>query len=126
MPLQPLELGAVCLVALLVGPLSWEHYFVWAFVPFVLCFDLEPLGRSEPTRGGAAHRRTRGRDVSARVPLQTLWSMTDVVAWRVVITGPATIAALLYLAVVGVRSAVAHTADTTTSRRDVDAVHVAG
>ena len=26
----------------------------------------EPLGRSEPTRGGAAHRRARGGDVSAR------------------------------------------------------------
>lgn len=98
-PLQPLELGAVCLVALLVGPLSWEHYFVWAFVPFVLCFDLDLwIDRSRREVAVLIAALAVGTCLLA-VPLQTLWSMTDVVAWRAVITGPATIAALLYLAV---------------------------
>ena len=98
-PLQPLELGAVCLVALLVGPLSWEHYFVWAFVPFVLCFDLalwEGRGRREVTMLVAA---LAVGTVLLALPLQSLWSMTDAAAWRAVITGPATFAALLSLAV---------------------------
>ncbi len=29
-PLDPLELGALILVILVAGPLSWDHYFVWA------------------------------------------------------------------------------------------------
>jgi len=36
---QPLELGLGMLVVLLAGPLSWDHYFVWAFVPLVVLLD---------------------------------------------------------------------------------------
>jgi hypothetical protein len=36
----PLELAAVVLVLLVGGPLSWDHYFVWAVLPVVLLCDL--------------------------------------------------------------------------------------
>jgi alpha-1,2-mannosyltransferase len=36
---DPLELGAVVLVVLVAGPLSWDHYFVWALLPLVLMVD---------------------------------------------------------------------------------------
>ena len=63
-PIVPLELGLLVLVALLVGPLSWEHYFVWAFIPFVLCFDVELwAGR---TRAGVAAPRPSLRCSIAR------------------------------------------------------------
>ena len=38
-PLVPLELGALILVILVAGPLSWDHYFVWAVIPVVLMAD---------------------------------------------------------------------------------------
>jgi alpha-1,2-mannosyltransferase len=37
--LDPLELGVLVLVILLAGPLSWDHYFVWAVLPIVLMAD---------------------------------------------------------------------------------------
>ena len=36
---DPLELGVVVLVVLVAGPLSWDHYFVWALLPLVLMVD---------------------------------------------------------------------------------------
>lgn len=36
----PLELGAVLLVALLAGPISWEHYPTWALLSVVLLADV--------------------------------------------------------------------------------------
>ena len=36
---DPLELGIVVLVVLVAGPLSWDHYFVWALLPLVLIAD---------------------------------------------------------------------------------------
>ena len=42
----PLELGAVLLVALLAGPISWEHYPTWALLSVVLLADV----------GGGKHR----------------------------------------------------------------------
>lgn len=38
-PFDPLELGVVALVVLVAGPLSWDHYFVWALLPLVLMVD---------------------------------------------------------------------------------------
>ncbi len=38
-PLDPLELGALILVILVAGPLSWDHYFVWAAIPLVTMAD---------------------------------------------------------------------------------------
>ncbi len=123
-PLVPLELGAVVLVALLIGPLSWEHYFVWAFVPFVLCFDVDLwVGR---TRGEVAVlllALALGTYLLT-LPLQTLWTVTDTMAWRVVVTGPATCAAMLYLVVV-VRLLRSTPQPDDDAARDVEAVHVA-
>ena len=48
-PFDPLELGVVVLVVLVAGPLSWDHYFVWALLPLVLIVD---------------PRRWRGRSVT--------------------------------------------------------------
>jgi alpha-1,2-mannosyltransferase len=36
----PLELGAVILVALLAGPITWDHYPTWAVLTLVLMSDL--------------------------------------------------------------------------------------
>jgi hypothetical protein len=36
---DPLDLGILVLVALLAGPLTWDHYLVWAIVPLVLIVD---------------------------------------------------------------------------------------
>ena len=38
--IAPLELAAVVLVLLLAGPLSWNHYYVWALLPIVLLCDV--------------------------------------------------------------------------------------
>jgi hypothetical protein len=38
-PVVPLEIGAAVLVLLVASPLSWDYYFVWAFVPLVLVLD---------------------------------------------------------------------------------------
>jgi alpha-1,2-mannosyltransferase len=39
LPFVPLELGALIVIALLAGPLSWDHYFVWAVIPITLVVD---------------------------------------------------------------------------------------
>jgi len=36
---DPLELGILILVLLVAGPLSWDHYYVWALIPLVLMLD---------------------------------------------------------------------------------------
>jgi hypothetical protein len=50
-PYVPLELGAVILVALLCGPISWAHYLTWAIIPLMLMADPE---RFAGTRARAA------------------------------------------------------------------------
>jgi hypothetical protein len=37
--MDPLELGAVVIVLLVAGPLSWDHYYAWVAVPLVLLCD---------------------------------------------------------------------------------------
>ena len=44
-PLEPLELGIVVLVAVLAGPLSWDHYATWALIPLVLILDVTRWAR---------------------------------------------------------------------------------
>jgi hypothetical protein len=39
-PFVPLELGAVILVALLAGPVTWDHYPTWAILSIILMVDL--------------------------------------------------------------------------------------
>ncbi len=38
-PVDPLELGVLVLVALLAGPISWDHYMTWSLVVLVLLAD---------------------------------------------------------------------------------------
>jgi hypothetical protein len=38
--IHPLELGAVILVMVLAGPLSWHHYYAWTLIPIVLLCDM--------------------------------------------------------------------------------------
>src|SRR5258708_10516760 len=33
--LTPLELGLVIIVALLIGPITWDHYIAWAIIAIV-------------------------------------------------------------------------------------------
>jgi hypothetical protein len=96
----PLELGLIVLLALLVGPLSWEHYFVWAFIPFVLCFDVELWkGRTRADVAVLISALAFGTYLLT-IPVQSLWTISDAAPWRAALTSPATVAALLYLAVV--------------------------
>jgi alpha-1,2-mannosyltransferase len=48
MPVVPLELGAMILLILFAGPLSWDYYFVWAYVPVVLLVDPRVWERMGP------------------------------------------------------------------------------
>jgi hypothetical protein len=99
-PIVPLELGVLVLIALLVGPLSWEHYFVWAFIPFVLCFDVELwVGRPRGEVAVLLAALASGTYLLS-IPVQSLWTMSEAAPWRAVLTSPATVAAMLYLAVV--------------------------
>ena len=36
---EPLDLGILVLVGLIAGPLTWDHYTVWALIPLVLIAD---------------------------------------------------------------------------------------
>ena len=51
--LDPLELGVLVLVLLLAGPLSWDHYFVWAVLPIVLLADPARWRGRRPLETGA-------------------------------------------------------------------------
>jgi len=100
-PFVPLELGAVILVALLAGPVTWDHYPTWAILTLILAADLQWW----------EHRRIGEIAVSGVVVLvatglmrkSTQYPTADVVAsdWtRRVESGSKTIAMLGYLAVV--------------------------
>jgi alpha-1,2-mannosyltransferase len=97
--LLPLELGIVILIALAVGPLSWEHYLVWAFIPLTLCFD--PTLWSGRTRneitlllGGLA-----AGTYLYSIPLQTVWNATRGTTWLPWMTSPGTLGTIAYLTV---------------------------
>jgi len=67
--LDPLELGILILVLLVAGPLSWDHYYVWALLPLVLIVD--------PTRWRG--RRTVECSVLVAVlVLSTWWSRNGI------------------------------------------------
>ena len=52
-PLDPLELGVLILVVLVAGPLSWDHYFVWAAIPLVTMIDARYWHAGSPRRNAA-------------------------------------------------------------------------
>jgi hypothetical protein len=95
---DPLELGALVLVLLVAGPLSWDHYFAWAILPLVLLADpgrWERLGTAERIAVGAA-------SVSALWLLHAPVRIPGASAvaddwWLRVGTGPYTLAAALLL-----------------------------
>jgi hypothetical protein len=100
-PYVPLELGAVILVALLAGPVTWDHYPTWAILTLILVADLEWW----------EHRRVAETAVLGVVFVGatglmrkwTLYPTPEVVAsdWtRRVESGSKTIAMLGYLAIV--------------------------
>jgi hypothetical protein len=125
-PIVPLELGLLVLVALLVGPLSWEHYFVWAFIPFVLCFDVHLwAGRSRSEVAVLLGALAVGTYLLV-VPVQSLWTMSDMAPWRAALTSPATVAAALYLAVVvRLLTTVRHLEDDAAREHTDDRAHAA-
>jgi hypothetical protein len=95
--LIPLELGIVVLVALAAGPLTWDHYLVWAFIPFTLCFD--------PTLWLRRSRRETRVLVGLAalaiylysVPLSTAWNASRGTAWLPWITSLGTVATIIVL-----------------------------
>ncbi len=62
----PLELGALILVILVAGPLSWDHYFVWAAIPLVAMIDARYWRAGEP----ATERRARAHGGGGRPSLR--------------------------------------------------------
>ena len=96
---DPLELGVVVLVVLVAGPLSWDHYFVWALLPLVLMVD--PHRWRE--RSAAACRALALAMVAAVVLLLPHVSVPDARAVRAdwslrLTTTPYALSALLLLA----------------------------
>jgi alpha-1,2-mannosyltransferase len=51
--LDPLELGVLILVVLVAGPLSWDHYFVWAAIPLATMIDARYWRAGSPRRNAA-------------------------------------------------------------------------
>jgi alpha-1,2-mannosyltransferase len=43
--IEPLEIGLLVLVAVLMGPLSWDHYATWAVIGLVPLIDVEHIAR---------------------------------------------------------------------------------
>jgi hypothetical protein len=43
-----IEFGMVLLLSLLLGPMAWSHYYVYALVPFALLLGLDRAGRIGP------------------------------------------------------------------------------
>ena len=97
---MPLELGAIILVALLAGPVTWDHYPTWAILTLMLMVDLQWW----------EHRRAAESAVLGVVLLgatglmhkSTQYPTPEIVAsdWsRRVESGTKTIAMLAYLAV---------------------------
>jgi hypothetical protein len=43
---EPLALGALVLLVLLAGPLTWDHYAVWSLIPLVLLADTSRWARA--------------------------------------------------------------------------------
>jgi hypothetical protein len=100
-PFVPLELGAVILVALLAGPVTWDHYPTWAILTLILVVDLRYW----------EHRRVGEIAVlgvllvgaTGLMRKRTQYPTVEIVAsdWtRRVESGSKTIAMLVYLAVV--------------------------
>jgi alpha-1,2-mannosyltransferase len=98
--LAPLELGVLVLLLLLAGPLSWDHYFVWAVIPITLVADLDLwVGRS---RGEVVALLSA---LAAAVLLLSQWvtvpaAPSNHLAWTVRVTSsPYTLASLILLGV---------------------------
>jgi alpha-1,2-mannosyltransferase len=100
-PVVPTEIGAAVLVVLVASPLSWDHYFVWAFVPLVLVLDPRAwVGPMRAERGlWAAGIATTVVLLAVRLPVPTPGDVRadGLVRWY---GSPYTVAALVLLTVV--------------------------
>jgi alpha-1,2-mannosyltransferase len=99
-PLALLELGAVVLVALVAGPLSWDHYASWVILTLMLMADVAYWRRRRPleTAGLLAVLAV----ATVLMHKLTLYPTPDVIAgdWtRRVESGTKTVAMIGYLAV---------------------------
>jgi alpha-1,2-mannosyltransferase len=100
--IAPLDLGILVLVALLAGPLSWDHYLVWALIPLVLVFDPERWAGRSPGEATALLGALAIGTLLLYLPTNALWVLTlHDGAWSQLRSGPYTLAVLLYLAVAG-------------------------
>jgi hypothetical protein len=99
-PVIPLELGVVILVAVLAGPLSWDHYMTWAVVAVVPMADVtrwEPLGPRARTFLFVA---LLGSFALLHNPIVVPSSASLAADWAVrLTTGPYTACALVWLVV---------------------------
>jgi hypothetical protein len=96
---DPLELGAVVLIALLAAPVSWAHYLSWAILPLVLLASPERLVGSRArvaTLGSLLLFATALMALPVRFP-----SPEEVAAhpWTRVYSGAGTLAVVGYLVV---------------------------
>jgi hypothetical protein len=99
-PVTPLELGIVILVAVLAGPLSWDHYMTWAVIAVVPIADVtrwEHLGARARTGLFIALLCSL---VLLHNPIVVPSSASVAANWVVrVTTGPYTVSALVWLGV---------------------------
>jgi hypothetical protein len=98
-PYDPLELGAVVLIALLAAPVSWAHYLSWAILPLMLLAGPERLVGSRArvaTLAGLLVLATALMALPVRFP-----SPEEVAAhpWTRLYSGAGTLAVLVYLVV---------------------------
>jgi alpha-1,2-mannosyltransferase len=96
---DPLELGAVVLIALLAAPVSWAHYLSWAILPLVLLASPERLVGS---RARVAVLGALLLFATALMALPVRFPSPDEVAakpWTRVYSGAGTLAVLVYLVV---------------------------
>ena len=97
--LEPLELGIVVLMAVLAGPLSWDHYATWASIPLVLTLDVtrwaRPAHRADHVLTSRSVSRScccTGDPVPSPASVAVDWSLR-------IGSGPYTIALLIWLGV---------------------------
>jgi hypothetical protein len=98
----PIELGALVLVLLVAGPLSWDHYYVWAVLALVSACDLELWTNLTPTARRTAVVLCALALLALTLPIPESQRAEVAAHWGLrVTTSPYVLAGVLLLAVAG-------------------------
>jgi hypothetical protein len=100
---EPLELGGVIVVLLLAGPLSWDHYYVWAVIPIVLACNVDRWAAVSPALRTTGVMLLGVALLALSLPVPELQPAVIRADWGLRASGsPYPIAALLLLVVIGI------------------------